>query len=67
MSPKKSFIIDRVLHWISALTIIFLLFDMGTGIHNIDYRIKGAVQHKQDAIELHVTAAIVLLATLIFV
>jgi cytochrome b561 len=26
---------------------------MGSQIHNIDYRIKGAIEHKQDAIEIH--------------
>jgi len=26
---------------------------MGSQIHNTDYRIKGAIEHKQDAIEVH--------------
>jgi len=65
MSPKKTRIVDRVLHWLSAGAIIFLLFDMGTRIHSIDYRVKGAIQHKQDAIELHVAIAFVLFVTLV--
>ena len=65
MSPKKSYKIDRVLHWISALAILFLLLDMGTRIHNVDYRIKGAVQHKQDAIEVHIAVAFILLVSLV--
>jgi len=65
MSPKKSYQIDRVFHWISAVAIIFLLTDMGTRIHNVDYRIKGAIQHKQDAIEIHVTIALILLVSLV--
>ena len=65
MTVKTSYIIDRVLHWISSLLILFLLIDMGTRIHNVDYRIKGAIQHKQDAIELHVIIALLLAITLI--
>lgn len=65
MTPKNTYIVDRILHWLSASTIIFLLLDMGTRIHNIDYRIKGAVQHKQDAISLHFTIALVLFITLL--
>lgn len=64
MPPKQTYIIDRILHWLSSLSIIFLLFDMGTRIHNIDYRLKGAVQHKQDAIEIHILVATFLLAIL---
>jgi len=65
MQPKTSYITDRVLHWCSASAIIFLLLDMGTRIHNIDYRIKGATQHKQDAIELHIGIALLLLIVLL--
>lgn len=64
MTPKLSYIIDRILHWVSAFTILFLLFDMGTRIHNVDYRIKGEIEHKQDAIELHVSIAFLLLLTI---
>ena len=65
MSPKKSYQIDRVLHWISALAILFMLLDMGTRIHNVDYRIKGAIEHKQDAIEIHMAVALILFFSLI--
>ncbi len=65
VSSEKSYKVDRALHWLSALAIMFLLFDMGTRIHNIDYRIKGAAEHKQDAIEIHVIAASILFFTLI--
>ncbi len=57
MSPRQTYIVDRILHWASSITILFLLLDMGTRIHNVDYRIKGAIQHKQDAIEAHMTIA----------
>ena len=65
MSPKQTHTLDRILHWLSAVAILFLLFDMGTRIHNIDYRTKGAIQHKQDAIELHVTIAAMLFIILV--
>lgn len=64
MLPKTSYVVDRTLHWLSSFSIIFLLFDMGSRIHNIDYRLKGAVQHKQDAIELHIIIAVFLLIIL---
>lgn len=63
--PKTSYIVDRILHWLSSFSIIFLLFDMGSRIHNIDYRLKGAVQHKQDAIEIHMLIAVFLLIVLV--
>lgn len=34
-------------------------------MHTVDYRIKGAVQHKQDAIELHLLVALLLLVVLL--
>ena len=53
ISDKKSYVIDRVLHWSYSLLILFMLLVMGSQIHNTDYRIKGAIEHKQDAIEIH--------------
>lgn len=64
MSPKKSRIIDRILHWISAGFILFLLIDMAFKVHRVDYRIKGPEVHKQDAIELHLLMALLLLLIL---
>lgn len=65
MSPHTSRVIDRILHWLSAGAIIFLLFDIGFKVHTVDYRIKGAVQHKQDAIELHLLVALLLFVLLL--
>lgn len=65
MTAKASYIVDRVLHWLSALAILLLLTDMGTRIHYVDYQIKGIVQHKQDAIEVHMTYALVLFIVLL--
>jgi cytochrome b561 len=53
LSEKRSYVIDRVLHWSSSALILFMLLIMGSQIHNTDYRIKGAIEHKQDAIEIH--------------
>ncbi len=62
LSEKKSYVIDRILHWLSSALILFMLSMMGTQIHNTDYRIKGAIEHKQDAIEIHfIMGALVLL------
>ncbi len=37
-APKQTFTIDRVFHWLSALSIIYFLLSMGAEIHNVDYR-----------------------------
>ena len=48
------------------MLILFMLLIMGTQIHNTDYRFKGAIEHKQDAIEIHfIMGALVLLFLLI--
>ncbi|OUR76807.1 hypothetical protein A9Q75_16040 [Colwellia psychrerythraea] len=66
LSEKRSYVIDRVLHWSSSALILFMLLMMGSQIHNTDYRIKGAIEHKQDAIEIHfIMGAFVLLLLLL--
>ena len=65
MSDKKYFVIDRVLHWSSSLLILFMLLVMGSQIHNTDYRIKGVIEHKQDAIEIHFIMGFLLLLLLL--
>lgn len=65
MKATTSYIIDRVLHWTVALAILLMLTDMGTRIHFVDYEIKGIVQHKQDAIEVHMSIALVLFTALL--
>ena len=61
MKAKTTYYVDRVLHWVAALSILLMLTDMGTRIHYVDYQIKGIVQHKQDAIQVHITFAIMML------
>lgn len=53
ISEKISYVIDRVFHWSSSVLIMLMLLIMGTQIHNTDYTIKGPIEHKQDAIEIH--------------
>jgi len=66
MSPSNtSYIIDRVLHWSSVLFILAMISMMGSELHNVDYTIKGPVQHKQDAIEFHFIMGMTLLALII--
>lgn len=65
MSDKATYVIDRILHWMSSLLIVAMLSVMGTQVHNVDYRIKGPIAHKQEAIEVHIIMAIVLLILLL--
>ena len=62
---SKPYIVDRALHWISAVLILYMLTNMGSQIHLVDYRIKGQVEHRQEAIEFHATIGAILLLVLI--
>lgn len=61
----NEYIVDRVLHWISALLLLFMLLNMASMIHNVDYKIKGQIEHRQDAIELHATVGVLLIIFLV--
>lgn len=65
MKHSKAYITDRILHWVSSLTLLFLLLNMGAQIHYVDYQVKGQIEHRQDAIELHATVGIMLILLLV--
>jgi cytochrome b561 len=58
---SKSYIIDRALHWISALLLLFMLMNLSTQLHNVDWDIKGQLEHRQDAVEAHPIIGMILL------
>ena len=58
---SKSYIVDRALHWISALLLLFMLLNLSSQLHNVDWDIKGQLEHRQDAVELHAVLGITLL------
>ncbi|MGB0895610.1 MAG: cytochrome b/b6 domain-containing protein [Parashewanella sp.] len=64
MTNTKAYYIDRGLHWLSAIIIIDMLWGMGTSIHITDYRVKGDLIHKQDAMTTHLFEAIALFVLL---
>jgi len=49
----RPFTIDRVLHWIAAALMLFMLLEMGGQIHLTDYQAKGIEDHKYDAYLVH--------------
>ena len=57
---NKAYIIDRVLHWISAFLLLFMLMNLSTQLHNVDWEIKGQIEHRQDAVQLHAVIGIIL-------
>lgn len=57
----KSYIIDRVLHWVSALLLLFMLMNLSTQLHHVNWDIKGQLQHRQDAVEMHAIVGVLLL------
>jgi cytochrome b561 len=58
---SKSYIIDRALHWIAALLLLFMLMNLSTQLHNVDWDIKGQLEHRQSAVEVHATIGVILL------
>ncbi|MCW8093309.1 cytochrome b/b6 domain-containing protein [Alteromonas sp. ASW11-130] len=58
---SKTYIIDRALHWAAALLLLFMLMNLSTQLHNVDWDIKGQVEHRQDAVEWHAIIGIILL------
>ena len=60
ISARLAYLIERILHWSAALLIVYMLFSMGTQIHNVDWTIKGEQLHKQDAISAHLIQGFVL-------
>tara|TARA_R110002126_G_scaffold8953_6_gene41155 strand:- start:2953 stop:3459 length:507 start_codon:yes stop_codon:yes gene_type:complete len=57
---SKSYIVDRALHWGSALLLLFMLMNLSSQLHHVDWDIKGQLQHRQDAVELHAVIGIIL-------
>ncbi len=66
----KSYIIVKALHWISALLLFLMLMNLSSQLHNVDWDIKGQLEHRQDAVEMHAVIGILLvlftLARLLF-
>lgn len=62
---NNNYIIDRILHWCGSLMLIFMLMMMGSQVHTTNYTIKGAILHKQEAIEIHFLMGLALLTFLV--
>lgn len=60
MTPSKTYAIDRGLHWVAALLLLFMPMNLSTQLHNVDWDIKGQLIHRQDAVELHATVGVLL-------
>lgn len=58
---SKLYIIDRALHWVSALLLLFMLLNLSSQLHNVNWDIKGQLLHRQEAVELHAVVGILLL------
>ncbi|WP_370240229.1 cytochrome b/b6 domain-containing protein [Marisediminitalea sp.] len=59
---NKSYITDRLIHWISAILLVFMLMNLSTQLHNINWDIKGQLLHRQDAVEAHAEVGLLLIA-----
>ena len=62
---SKPYIIDRALHWISALLLLYMLLNMSAVLHTVDWTIKGQIEHRQDAVASHAFAGVLLLIVLL--
>ena len=57
---SKSYIVDRALHWISAILLLLMLMSLSTQLHNVDWDIRGQLEHRQDAVEIRALIGIAL-------
>lgn len=57
---SKTYIVDRAFHWISALLLLFMLMNLSSQLHHMDWNIKGQLEHRQDAVEMHAIIGIIL-------
>ncbi|MDF2177369.1 cytochrome b/b6 domain-containing protein [Aliiglaciecola sp. CAU 1673] len=57
---SKTYIIDRTLHWFSALLLLFMLMSLSSQLHNVDWDMKGQLEHRQEAVEIHALIGMVL-------
>lgn len=62
---SQPYVVDRALHWLSALAILFMLLNMRAQMHTVDYQVKGQIEHRVDAIEIHASAGVILLVLLL--
>lgn len=52
---------DRILHWVSAAFILYMLMVISTELHTVDWQIKGQISHRQDAVQSHAFIGILLI------
>ncbi|BDX06039.1 cytochrome b/b6 domain-containing protein [Planctobacterium marinum] len=57
---SKIYIVDRVLHWVSAFLLLFMLMNLSSQLHHANWDIKGQLLHRQDAVEIHAIMGIIL-------
>lgn len=57
---SKSYLGDRVLHWVSAILLLLMLMNLSTQLHNVDWDIKGQLEHRQGAVEMHAVVGVTL-------
>ncbi|WP_462163889.1 cytochrome b/b6 domain-containing protein [Pseudoalteromonas xiamenensis] len=58
---NKSYLVDRLLHWAGAFLVIIMMLNMNAQIHITDYRLKGQILHRQDAVSNHALLAMIVL------
>ncbi|MFZ8201849.1 cytochrome b/b6 domain-containing protein [Alteromonas portus] len=58
---SKTYFLDRALHWSGALLLLFMLMSLSSQLHNVDWDIKGQLEHRQDAVEIHAVVGLILL------
>jgi len=56
----NTYLVDRVLHWASALLLFFMLMNLSGQLHHVDWDIKGQLEHRQEAVQLHAIMGIIL-------
>ncbi len=62
---SRSRILDRSLHWISAVLLLLMLMTLSSQLHQVNWEVKGQLAHRQDAVELHAIMGLMLVVVML--
>lgn len=64
LTKNKPYLTERILHWVSALLILYMLMNMSSMIHIADYTQAGTEAHREQVVSSHASVGAVLVVLL---
>lgn len=61
---SKPFLAERIVHWVSALLILYMLMNMSSMIHIADYTKLGTDAHREQVVTTHASTGAILVILL---